>query len=96
MTLFIFCSVLVIYVVIVNFVTATMPTNTPRKGENSSTLKGPDTLADEVAVPCFQCDKMVSDKGVLCRICDNWYCHPCIQLTSAVLKTFDNLPECLM
>ena len=68
-----------------------------RKTRNSTTSTSKkDTYANDVAIPCKQCEKMVIDVGVLCSFCDNWYCQPCTDLTPAVLKSLDNSPDCLM
>ncbi|MEW8548754.1 MAG: hypothetical protein AB2693_35075 [Candidatus Thiodiazotropha sp.] len=67
---------------------------TKNSTSNSANVK--DTYADEIAVPCKGCEKMVSDKGLQCSFCDNWFCHPCTELTQAVLKSLDDTPDSLM
>ena len=39
---------------------------------------------------------MVSETGLLCSFCENWYCQPCTDLTPAMLKSLDDSPDCLM
>lgn len=87
---------------LVKFAKATMPPTHSRSAKErkqrvtSASSQKVITIADEIALPCTQCSKMVSEKGLQCSFCDNWYCNPCTDLSEAVLKSLDNTPECLM
>lgn len=73
------------------------PGRKPSRTRNStSSSNSTDTYASEVAVPCKQCEKMVSNNGLQCSFCENWYCQPCTELTPAVLRSLDDSPDCLM
>ena len=73
-----------------------MPGQGRKTKNSSSSAVSKDLYANEVATPCKQCQKMVSESGLLCSFCENWYCQPCTDLTQSVFKSLDDSPECLM